>query len=444
MPDKAGFFVKDITPDGPVYLAGYPSRRAPSEGVDDPLFLRIVVLEDRAGNRAALVTADLLKCPKDMTWRLKRWSERTLGIPSSSIVINFSHTHSAPTLFFQPCYPNWAVDVEYVRGLEQTIRDGLAEAVRSLEPVRVRYGLHQAHFGINRRMPDPERPGKVRLGLNPEGYYDPEMPMLSFHKPENDKMVAILYSYACHPTSKAANLVSADYPGELSRLLKQNLGSHVVTLFAQGAGASVMTRFRCRTPEERAEYSARWSEVAGAMSAFVLSDRMQDIRLDIASAEHEFVIPYDRSRQLSEEELLAWADPSEPEIERFVRPANRQICRLWACSMLECLRTGALPEGFVVHATRLRLADELQVIGLSGEVTAEVGRLVKDAEGDKRTIFLGYCGYTDAYVPTAAMLPEEGHEATYSIYFHVRPAPFVKEIDEIVLGAIEATALKPR
>jgi len=37
-----------------------------------------------------------------------------------------------------------------------------------------------------------------------------------------------------------------------------------------------------------------------------------------------------------------------------------------------------------------------------------------------------------ANIPTAAMLPEGGHEALCSVYFHERPAPFTAEIDEIL------------
>ena len=56
---KAGFSEADVTPPTGIHLAGYPSRSAPSEGVDDPLYLRIAALEDDAGERLVLVTADL-------------------------------------------------------------------------------------------------------------------------------------------------------------------------------------------------------------------------------------------------------------------------------------------------------------------------------------------------------------------------------------------------
>ena len=85
-----------------------------------------------------------------------------------------------------------------------------------------------------------------------------------------------------------------------------------------------------------------------------------------------------------------------------------------------------------MHLTRIALNETTQIIALSGEVTAEVGRMIKDCFPGKRTIFLGYCSYTDAYIPTAKMIVEWGHEGLASIYFHMRPAPFVKDIDDII------------
>ena len=429
---KAGFFEKDVTPARPVFLAGYPSRSKPSDGVDDPLFLRIAALEDSKGERMALVTADLLKFPKDMAWRTKAWCETQLGLKSASVVINLSHTHCAPGLFYQECYPHWALDVDYVRDLELSIREGIAAAIADLQPTRITFGVRQAHFGISRRLPTAELGGKVRLGANEDGYYDPDMPMLAFYGQRDGKLRALLYSYGCHPTSKSGNMVSADYPGELSRALKAALGGEVMTLFAQGAGASVMTRYRCRSDEDKAQYSERWAQVAVDMAAFVRSDAMGQIDLDLHAAEKDFVIPYDQSQIPSVDELLTYAAPDEPPVDRYIRPANRQIIRLWAGGIYEKIRTGSLDAGFTMHAARIALSERVQMVTLSGEVTADVGRMVKDAFPECDTIFLGYCSYTDAYIPTAKMLPEEGHEALASIWFHMRPAPFVAEIDSII------------
>ena len=437
---KAGFFVKDVTPERPVYLAGYPSRRTPSEGVDDPLFLRILALEDDRGSRAVLVTADLLKCPRALTWRTKMWAEKTLGLPSAALMVNLSHSHCVPALAHQSCYPHWALDVDYVREFECSVREGIRAALGDLQPVRIRYGCHQAHFGVNRRCPDPERPGRVvKMRPNPEGCYDPDLPLFTFHRVADERLLGVLFSYGCHPTSKGGNRVSADYPGELSRALKETFGGEVVTLFAQGAGGSVMPRWRCRTDEERRVYRDRWHAAAADMSRAIQSgSRMREIVPALTVSEREFGIPYDRRQLLSPDELLYYADPAEPPIERVVRPASRQILRLWANTILEQLRTGSLPEAYRAHVTCWKLTADLQVVGLSGEVTAELGRLIKNDQAQRETVFLGYCGYTDAYLPTASMLPEEGHEALCSIFFHERPAPFVEKIDNVVLSEVRA------
>ena len=438
MPDKAGFRVLDVTPSRPVCLAGYPGRKEPSAGVADPLFLRAVALEDAEGRRAVILTADLLKWPKDLTWRTKRWAEEALGLPSAALILNTSHSHSTPALFPQECYPQWGLDVDYVRELEVAIRNCIADALDDLRPMRIAYGLHRAEFGVNRRRPNPDRPGKVTLGVNEEGYFDPDLPILTFRRPDDDKLVALFYSYACHPTSRGGNVVSADWPGEVSRGLKARLGEDVVTLFAQGGGGSVMTRVRHKADGEDA-YHDYFDAVAADIAAYVQSGEPREIRLNIEARENEFPVPFDMAMAPTHGELTLYADPAEPPIEKYIRPANRQILRLWAGQLLELERTRTLPEAYVMHATRLRLAEDLQIVATSGEVTAEMGRLVKDAEGEG-TIFLGYCSYTDAYIPTAAMLDEEGHEALYSIYFHVRPAPFTQDIDDIVRRGIAATA----
>lgn len=425
---KAGFSQTDVTPPVGVYLAGYPSRSTPSEGVDDPLYLRIAALEDDAGERLALLTADLLKFPRDMAWRTKRWCEEDLGLPSASVIVNLSHTHSAPGLFAQGCYPQWPVNVEYVCRFEQAIRDGIQAALGDLQPVEVRYGLHQAHFGVNRRLPQPERDGQVTMAPNADGFRDPDLPVFAFCA--DGELRAVLYSYACHPTSKATLNISADWPGQVSQGLKREFGDEVMTLFAQGAGASIMPRRLLRDgPREYADY---WADVAGDIASFIRSDNMQEIALQLRSAEKEFGIPYDLDRAPSAEQLAALAEPADTPVPQEWRPANRSILRLWAGQMLEKLRTGTLDPAFRMHLTRVLLNDHLQIIGMSGEVTAEVGRAVKDLFPHRQTIFLGYCSYTDAYIPTAAMLPEGGHEALGSVYFHDRPAPFVAEIDDII------------
>ncbi len=432
----AGFAELDATPPVGVYLAGYPGRNEPSDGVDDPLYVRAMALEDDAGARVVLVTGDLLKLPRDLTWRTKLWAERTLGLPSAALIIELSHTHASPGLFPQTCYPQWPLNVDYVCRFEQAVRDAITAALAHLQPAELRYGLSQAHFGVSRRQPQPELGGRVTMAPNAEGYYDPDLPVFACHV--GGKLRAVAYSYACHPTSKSSLHISADWPGQVSQGLKAELGQDVVTLFAQGAGASIMPRKSQREGEE--EYAAYWREVAHGLAAFATSDEMQPLALSLQATEKEFDLPYDLGRVPPLATLLELTDPADSPVPDEFRPANRSILRLWARWVLEHQRAGTLPEAFRMHLTRWQLAEGLQLLGMSGEVTAEVGRAIKDLFPPGQTVFLGYCSYTDAYIPTAAMLPEGGHEALCSVFFHDRSAPFTADIDGIIAREVRSLA----
>src|SRR5438132_7954129 len=57
---KAGLAQAPITPERPVLMAGYANRTKPFEKVTADLYVKALVLEDRTGRRAAIVTSDLI------------------------------------------------------------------------------------------------------------------------------------------------------------------------------------------------------------------------------------------------------------------------------------------------------------------------------------------------------------------------------------------------
>src|SRR5262245_49670753 len=60
---KVGLAEVKITPERPVAMAGYASRTKPFEKVATDLYVKALVLEDRDGRRAVLVTSDLIGFP---------------------------------------------------------------------------------------------------------------------------------------------------------------------------------------------------------------------------------------------------------------------------------------------------------------------------------------------------------------------------------------------
>src|SRR2546426_12776554 len=85
---KAGLATVKITPEKPVPMAGYASRTKPFEKVEQDIYAKALALEDRAGQRAVLVTTDLLGLSRAVAEPVcERIKEKT-KISRSQILLN--------------------------------------------------------------------------------------------------------------------------------------------------------------------------------------------------------------------------------------------------------------------------------------------------------------------------------------------------------------------
>ncbi|HME58691.1 MAG TPA: neutral/alkaline non-lysosomal ceramidase N-terminal domain-containing protein, partial [Terracidiphilus sp.] len=95
---KAGVAQVAITPAEPIWMAGYGDRTHPSEGVLRDIYVRALALEAEAGKPSVIVTADLLGFPREVSDAVAARCEKEFGLPRDRLVLNASHTHSAPVV----------------------------------------------------------------------------------------------------------------------------------------------------------------------------------------------------------------------------------------------------------------------------------------------------------------------------------------------------------
>ena len=374
----------------------------------------------------------MVRIPVDISWRIKHLAEKNLGIRSSSVILNASHTHCGPVTTVDTKYPKWNVNLQYVENLEASIFNGILNAIADLKPSVIKYGMFISDLGIDRRLPKLDKDGKMFWGWGPyeEGYYDPDMSVVAVYDEKAERLKGVMYSYGCHPTARGGQNISADFPGAVSRGLKKNLGENVVTLFAQGAGGNIKPRiydrgkksFKTPSVEELEAFGKRYAD---DITEYLLSGKMNEIALEIHSGEKEFDIPFDLSRVPDEQTL--WEYHSKP-VTNYQSIAQK----MWARNLLEQKRTNSIPENLAIHFTRISLGNNVQIIGMSSEIVAPLGRMVKDLYPDKNTIFLGYCTYVRPYIPTSKIVEEGGYEGEDSMIYCLFPAPFVKDIDSII------------
>ena len=174
---RVGTARADITPSGPIWLAGYASRDHVSEGVLQPIWAKALVFEDRAGLRAVIVTMDLIGVDRGLADAVcGRVFQRT-GIPRERIVMNCSHTHSGPVvagvtpLVYDPGRQQQAAVDGYTKNLADKLVLLVEAAVGDLRPAQLAFGEGEAVSGPTagdaRQTPEgaPKPPAPVDHGV---------------------------------------------------------------------------------------------------------------------------------------------------------------------------------------------------------------------------------------------------------------------------------------
>ncbi len=172
----------DITPQEPIWLAGYGNRTKPSEGVLQPIHAKALVLEDQTGSKTVLITSDLLGFVKEVSDPIAARVLKKYGIPRERLALNASHTHSAPVIghMLRPAYPlnpeQEKVIDRYTARLEDQVVDVIGAAITNLAPADVAFSQGLAGVAVNRRRAVMSRalPGPV----------DQDVPVLSVRSPD--------------------------------------------------------------------------------------------------------------------------------------------------------------------------------------------------------------------------------------------------------------------
>jgi hypothetical protein len=94
---QAGVAKVVITPEKPVWLAGYGSKRPP-EGKLHDLWMKALALEDAGGRRAVLITSDFQGVPKSMSDRVFSQLQTKFQLAREQVMLTFSHNHCGPRL----------------------------------------------------------------------------------------------------------------------------------------------------------------------------------------------------------------------------------------------------------------------------------------------------------------------------------------------------------
>jgi len=429
---KAGFSRVPVTPPLGTAMTGFGARDYDPAGcreIHDDVYARALYLSK--GDREALIMGfDLLFFSRDEADRFKGAIGRKLDLSPSEILLNTSHTHTGPkvgTWFYT------ASDRFYLQFLENAIVQAAVQAKASAREVTVWSGMTRSVIPMSRRKKLPN--GYVAFAPSPDGVVCDTLPVTLF-KDRQDKPVCLLFAVSCHPSTIKGDdrsyCISADYPGTAMAELDNYLGT-TASLFLQGAGgdskASVIGK------GEDHWRSGTWDDVARAGKIIadevipVLESGLTQVEPDITTSSIDMEWPFAKPFSRAEYEDII----KNPQAHAESMPEVKQM---WAQEQIQLIDRGfKLPSSVAVTAHGIRLGKGLRLVGIEGELVAELGILIEKFFSDGVTYAMGYCDGAQLYLPTSAMLDEGGYEVD-SYWEYRQPAPLAKGLEKILTATL--------
>ena len=234
----AGCAQELITPPMGVSLAGYFHERV-AERVRDDLFARAMVVES-GGERAALVSCDLICMTEDVSAAAKEMVRAETGIPAENVLVCATHTHTGPEVRSGAVMPACE---EWLDKLPRRIADSVRNAADGMFRATLRPGRTMVEgYSFNRlfRLKDGTelfgKRGRDDEIVDRAGPIDPELQTLSVVD-ESGRLRALAVNFAMHPDvigGGKADFISADWPGEVAKSISAVYGEDVVTVYLQG------------------------------------------------------------------------------------------------------------------------------------------------------------------------------------------------------------------
>ncbi len=385
----ASIAVVDITPplEMKYTLGGYGQRMSkPAEGVHDPIMAKALALK-KANEKYLIITIDILGLPSnfktDLLKRIEKngWKDRNLTLlPSHShgslemASINSKNIFGVPQIgIFQPELLAFLLDKieKLVLNADQNYRD-------------VIIGTGSAEFdGLNRN----------RRG---EKVIDKELIVTRIDL-TNGQPLAALVNWTAHPTfiGGADMLVSAEWPGYLQTEMEKSIGNGVTVMYYNGAeGDQSPVYDKAIDPYEKIR-------VYGKMIAEKALSVYHTVR---PAAENRLAYHYevvDLPKQVAHPDFMKTGG------------AEYGLDEQSAGVIMAAIG----PEKVGMGSVRI---GDLVIVGIPGEMTAELGIAVKQMLKNNRTKYVAIGGLANEWI--SYILAEDkyvnggGYESSVSFY----------------------------
>jgi len=418
---KAGAAKAVITPEPPMYMAGYGGRDKAAESTLHDIWIKVLALEDAGGYRGVVITSDVCGVSKTTYETICTGLKKRCGLERSQVVLSYSHTHTGPAL--DEClqdYCGWdnaarARIREYTRKLEATIVETAASALGQMKPATLWIGEGRTDFAVNRRNnKEADVPAIRQRGEPLKGPVDHGVPVLAVKAPDG-KLRAVLFGYACHTTTLGILQWSGDYAG-FAMIDVEKAHPDAQAMFFQGCGAD-----QNPLPRRTVELCQKYGDMLAAAVEGVLSGPVRPVAPRLRTA-FEFVnLPFERTMT---------ADDCRGYV------AKGGLYGRWAERMLKRLEAGeTFPTSYPYAVEVWKLGKDHLWIILGGEAVVDYSLKFKAAYGPA-TWTSGFAHDLTAYIPSRRVWDEGGYEGGYLGEYGLPAMRWAPDLEDRITAAV--------
>lgn len=415
---QAGISRRIITPQTQVWLAGYGMKRPP-EGTIHDLWVKVLAIRAADGKTAVLATTDHMGMSKTIYESLYEQVHERFGLDRSEFMITFSHNHCGPCLkddlvdYYPADDEQRRLVAEYSDWMENEVVEAIGEALADLQPAELLIGEGKCTFAVNRR---ENTEADVEEGKPLRGVVDHYVPVLIVRAADG-ALRALLFGYACHPTTLSFNYWCGDYPGFAQIALE---GSHPGTtaMFFNACGAD-----QNPIPRRKLELAEKYGKMLADSVEQALEQPLKPVTGGLSTA-FEFVdLAYDEL--VTRETLQPVADGDSP------------LHARWAERMLAQIEAGVVfPTSYPYPVQAWHFGRELLFIGIGGEAVVDYSLRFKREFGPG-TWVCGYANDMAAYIPSRRVWEEGGYEGGPHLDEYGRPAwRWAGDVEDRIAGTV--------
>lgn len=385
-------------------LSGYAARHQPSTDVRDAVSTTALAMEN-GDTLFILISVDALGFAVDVAERVRgsiAGAARKIGPwKDIQVCLAATHSHSAPaSMSLRECgnvNPLW---------LQETcdiITQTALESVTNMQPAR---------FGVG-NIPVPD------VSLNRRGGTSADDELTAWRIDlKSGKPLAMVLNYACHPVVLTAEnrAISADYPGEVRRVLQEEM--QIPVLFLTGAAGDI-------NPIHRGD-----------------TDALKRIAEPLIQGVKEMWPQIDTSSK-----VLMRGSSTRLDLPLSARPPREELVTIAATDSLSANRAWAEQALLSPSDAPLTVPCAVQVwqIGSSAlaamgcEFFSSLGLRLKSTYKDEKfasPMIAAYANGNLGYVPDADAYERGGYEVNDAHHYYAQPACVAPEAGEMIIDAV--------